>query len=131
MIGVNAAHLERPYLGLWMRFSTIHALNLIAKASILFEGLLPSGQRELLRLMVERVVISPKGQVVRVELKPPFGYLSRLMANTTDATNSKGVATGARNKEDVVVATSKTGSISKNSSAPTGAPTQTLLQFFS
>jgi len=37
-----------------------------------------SGQKALLREMVERVVVDPEGHVIRFELLPPFSYLHRL-----------------------------------------------------
>src|SRR5512143_3045856 len=56
------------------------ALRLIGKAVILFERLPPQGQQDLLRHVVKRVVINPEGQVLRMELRPPFSYLHRLAA---------------------------------------------------
>jgi hypothetical protein len=73
------------------------ALKLIAKAGILFKGLSPQGQRELLCLMVEKVVIGMEGQLTRVELRPPFGYLTRLITSDTDMTDSFGNAATSRN----------------------------------
>lgn len=87
------------------------ALKLIAKAGILFEGLSPKGQQELLRLMVEKVVIRMNGQIVRVELRPPFAYLTRLIADITNTTVSKGNARTSRNGKNAVASASTGGSI--------------------
>ena len=62
------------------------ALTFIAKAGILYAGLTPTGQRELLRLMVEQIVVSPEGQIIQVKLHAPFGYLAKLIAGKTDET---------------------------------------------
>ncbi|MBK8035402.1 MAG: hypothetical protein IPK17_39050 [Chloroflexi bacterium] len=50
-------------------------LNIIAKLGILYETLPFEDQQELLRNVVERVVLNPEGTVLRVDLLPPFGYL--------------------------------------------------------
>lgn len=51
------------------------ALMIIAKLGILYETLTCPKQKELLRNVVERVVLNPEGTVVRVDLLPPFAYL--------------------------------------------------------
>ncbi len=51
------------------------ALTIIAKLGILYEILLRSDQQDLLRQMIERVVVNPEGMIVRLELLPPFSYL--------------------------------------------------------
>lgn len=51
------------------------ALMIIAKLGILYETLPRPKQKELLRNVVERVVLNPEGTVVRVDLLPPFAYL--------------------------------------------------------
>jgi hypothetical protein len=58
------------------------ALNLIAKAGILFEKLDQQGQQRLLRHMVKRVVINPEGIILRMELRTPFSYLHEISSNT-------------------------------------------------
>jgi hypothetical protein len=65
------------------------ALQLIAKAGILFNRLPPQGQQELVRHMVKRVVINPEGQILRMELRTPFSYLHQLAAETSAAPTSK------------------------------------------
>jgi hypothetical protein len=84
------------------------ALKLISKAGILFEGLSAKGQRELLRLMVEKVVIGLEGQIARVDLRAPFGYLTRIIADTTD---SKGHVRRSKNGNDGVGSVFAAGSI--------------------
>jgi len=37
-----------------------------------------SDQKELLRQMVERVVVDPEGMIIRLELRPPFGHLRQV-----------------------------------------------------
>jgi hypothetical protein len=47
------------------------ALKIIAKVGLLYNSLERSYQKELLRLMVEKVVVDPEGKV-RLELRPPL-----------------------------------------------------------
>ena len=54
------------------------ALNIIAKLGILYETLPQQDQKELLRNVVERVVLNPEGKVVRVDWLPPFAYLQEI-----------------------------------------------------
>ena len=42
---------------------------------ILYNNLERSDQRELLRQMVERVVVNRDGKIIRLELLPPIAYL--------------------------------------------------------
>jgi DNA invertase Pin-like site-specific DNA recombinase len=51
------------------------ALTLIAKLGVLYGKLSRSDQKELLRNVVERVVVNPEGKIARVDLLPPFAYL--------------------------------------------------------
>ena len=50
------------------------ALRIIAQAGIVYNTLERSDQKELLRHMVERVIIDPEG-TIRLELRTPFAYL--------------------------------------------------------
>lgn len=50
------------------------ALRIIAQAGIVYNTLERSDQKELLRHMVERVIIDPEG-IIRLELRTPFAYL--------------------------------------------------------
>lgn len=52
-----------------------NALTLITKLGILYETLSRSNQKELLRNVIERVVVNPDGEIARVDLLPPFAYL--------------------------------------------------------
>ena len=52
-----------------------HALILIAKLGILYETLPRGDKRELLRNVIERVVVNHEGKIDRLELLPPFTYL--------------------------------------------------------
>jgi hypothetical protein len=54
------------------------ALHIISRIGVLFRRLDASSQKELLREIVERVVVDPSGKVIRVELLPPFSYLHQL-----------------------------------------------------
>jgi site-specific DNA recombinase len=51
------------------------ALSIIAQVGIVYNSLERSDQKELLRQMVERVVVNPAGKA-KVELRAPFAYLS-------------------------------------------------------
>jgi hypothetical protein len=51
------------------------ALTIIAKLGILYETLSRGDQKELLRNVVERVVVNTEGEIERVDLLPPFAYL--------------------------------------------------------
>jgi DNA invertase Pin-like site-specific DNA recombinase len=53
------------------------ALKIIAQVGLLYNGLKRSDQQELLRLMVEKVVVDQTGKV-RLELRSPFAYLHRV-----------------------------------------------------
>jgi hypothetical protein len=50
------------------------AMQIIANAGIMYKGLERNDQRELLREMVEQVIVDPTGNV-RLELRTPFSYL--------------------------------------------------------
>ena len=54
------------------------ALEIIAKIGTLYNGLQRSDQKELLRQVVERVIVDDDGKV-RLELRSPFGYLNTLV----------------------------------------------------
>ncbi|MBN8638042.1 MAG: recombinase family protein [Anaerolineae bacterium] len=53
------------------------ALRIIARIGTLYNGLQQPDQKELLRQMVERVVVNHEGKV-RLELRAPFAYLKDL-----------------------------------------------------
>lgn len=54
------------------------ALEIIARMGTLYNGLQRSDQKELLRQVVERVIVDDDGQV-SLELRSPFGYLNTLV----------------------------------------------------
>lgn len=56
------------------------ALEIIARIGTLYNGLQRSDQKELLRQVVERVIVDDDGQV-SLELRTPFGYLSTLASD--------------------------------------------------
>ena len=61
------------------------ALTIIEKLGILYETLSQSDQRELLRNVVERVVVNTEGAIDRVEYLPPFAYLQAVRDRVNDA----------------------------------------------
>lgn len=67
------------------------ALTIIAKVGILYVNLDQDSQREVLREMVDRVVVDRAGNIVRMDLLPPFGYLNRLTNRLRQEANSEGV----------------------------------------
>ena len=59
------------------------ALTLITKLGILYERLSRSDQKELLRNVIERVVVNTEGEIARVDLLPPFAYLRDISEKVT------------------------------------------------
>lgn len=66
------------------------ALTIIAKVGILYSHLDRSAQREVLREMVEKIVVDRAGNVVRMDLLPPFAYLKRLTDRVKQSPLSEG-----------------------------------------
>ena len=64
------------------------ALNIISKLGIIYETLPRTKQKDLLCNVVERVVVNLEGKIERVELLPPFAYL-------TEVNEKVGVSCGA------------------------------------
>jgi hypothetical protein len=60
------------------------ALTIIAKVGILYSKLERGDQKDLLRQMVERVVVNPEGTIIRLELLPPFSYLRHVTKRVQD-----------------------------------------------
>lgn len=54
-------------------------LTMIAQIGVLFEIMSLKSQKQLLHEVVEKVVISLEGKIVRLELRPPFGYLDSML----------------------------------------------------
>jgi len=75
------------------------ALNLIAKAGILFDMLPHLDQQELLRHLVKRVVINPEGQILRLDLQTPFSYLYDLMTTLKELPNPEVPRNGSRTRK--------------------------------
>ena len=67
------------------------ALTIIEKVGILYENLERSDQKELLRQMVERVIVDPEGRLIRLELKSPFSYLHRVSEQVEHPKNEDAV----------------------------------------
>ena len=67
------------------------ALQIIARIGTLYNGLYQQDQRELLRQMVERVVVSHEG-IVRLELRAPFAYLKDLTDEVRTMSGRGGVS---------------------------------------
>ena len=92
------------------------ALHIISKIGVLFKDLDTSSQKDLLREIVERVVVDLSGKVVRVELLPPFSYLHGLSDRIQNAD-------GGDNGDGKTKASVKAGSCSI--SIASGGPEET------
>ena len=66
------------------------ALTIIAKIGTLYNNLERSSQRELLREMVEKVIVDRDGKVLRIDLLPPFAYLQRVIDKVKGEWSSEG-----------------------------------------
>ncbi len=64
------------------------ALTIISKLGILYETLPHSDQRELLRNVVERVVLNPEGKSIGVDGLPPFAYLQEVSEKVSGGRSS-------------------------------------------
>ena len=80
------------------------ALTLIAKLGVLYGKLSRSDQKELLRNVVERVVVNPEGKIARVDLLPPFAYLQDISGKIS---GGEGASEPLNEKDDPVVACSR------------------------
>ncbi len=67
------------------------ALTIIEKVGILYGNLERSDQKELLRQMVERVIVDPEGRLIRLKLKSPFSYLHRVSEQVEHQKNEEAV----------------------------------------
>ena len=65
------------------------ALKIIAHVGIVYNRLDCSDQKELLRHMVERVIVDPAGNI-RLELRAPFAYLQDISDQVRGAAKSSG-----------------------------------------
>lgn len=75
------------------------ALALISKTGVLFDKLAPAGQRELLQHLVKKILISPEGQIVKLELHSPFAYLHTLAQREGGSAPSDDDTPSARGKD--------------------------------
>ena len=64
------------------------ALTLISEVGVLFNQMALSERKALLKEIVDRVVIDPSGEVIKVDLQPPFSYL-RTLSEDTQAQRSR------------------------------------------
>jgi DNA invertase Pin-like site-specific DNA recombinase len=69
------------------------ALTLITKLSILYETLSNSQKRELLNNVIERVIVNLEGEIVRVNLLPPFSYLIEVCGKLENGVGTSETAT--------------------------------------
>lgn len=60
------------------------ALTIITKLGILYKTLEHAQKKELLKNVVERVVVNLKGEIERVDLLPPFAYLYEICEKVQD-----------------------------------------------
>ncbi len=65
------------------------ALTIIAKVGILYERLKRDSQQRLLREMVDRIIVDPDGNILRIQLLPPFAYLIDLKQDVQQANSSR------------------------------------------
>ena len=70
------------------------ALTIIAKVGILYNKLERSDQKDLLRQMIERVVVNSEGMIIQLELLPPFSHLRHV---TRRVQKNEGVVEGKTN----------------------------------
>jgi hypothetical protein len=54
------------------------ALNIISQIGVLYKSMELRDQKRLLREVVNKIVVNKQGNVLRMELLPPFGYLRLL-----------------------------------------------------
>jgi DNA invertase Pin-like site-specific DNA recombinase len=70
------------------------ALQIISKVGILYNRLDRGEKKELLRLMVERVIVNTEGKI-RLELRAPFAYLNETHQKVRGGENKNASVTGA------------------------------------
>ncbi len=93
------------------------ALTITAKVGILYESLDQCSQRDVLREMVDRIVVDRAGNIVRMDLLPPFGYLKRLTDQVKQGADSKG---NEKNENSGVAAAALKRSVCTASGGPEG-----------
>ncbi len=58
------------------------ALHIISKMGVLYHQLERPQQKKLLREVIDRIVVDAEGNVLRIDLLPPFAYLHNLACGT-------------------------------------------------
>jgi hypothetical protein len=76
------------------------ALHILSQIADLFPNRTPQQQRAILLQMVERVVINGEGRILRLELKPPFSYLTTLATGGSNNAREKTRRTKTSGKAD-------------------------------
>ncbi len=61
------------------------ALHIISKIGVLYHQLERPQQKKLLREVIDRIVVDAEGNVLRIDLLPPFAYLHDLSCRTQPA----------------------------------------------
>lgn len=65
-----------------------NALAIIAKISILYSKLEFCDKKELLQLIFERIIVNSSGEIIQVELLPPFAYLMNISSKISEDTKA-------------------------------------------
>ncbi|GAB4511105.1 MAG: hypothetical protein OHK0046_08730 [Anaerolineae bacterium] len=84
------------------------ALTIIEKLGILYETLSQADQRELLRNVVERVVVNTEGKIDRVEYLPPFAYLQEVRERVNEGTEAQSGTLAGNETDGCLAACSRT-----------------------
>jgi len=79
------------------------ALTIIAKVGILYNNLEPCSQRDVLRDMVDKIVVDRAGNIVRMDLLSPFAYLKRLTDRVRREASSEGTERNENSGADAAV----------------------------
>lgn len=86
------------------------ALKIIEHIGIVYNTLERSNQKELLRHMVERVIIDPEG-TIRLELRTPFAYL-RDISDTVRGNRGSSTSSTKAKADSIVTIGSSSGQCS-------------------
>lgn len=78
------------------------ALTIIAHVGIVYNALSRDDKHELLRQMVERVIIDPEG-TIRLELRTPFAYLRDISGTVRGDRGSSDLSTKAKTDSCVAI----------------------------
>jgi hypothetical protein len=88
IIGYLQRTQQAVVLACWSHY--LGSPTIIAKVSILYGNLGPCSQRNVLREMVDKIVVDRAGTIVRMDLLSPFAYLKRLTDRVRREVNSEG-----------------------------------------